>query len=183
MADYDWFTPSTPEQVKINNEWEAKKKTDKKNCFDAAIAEGRRMLLSGEVKDMPARVFKREIQARARYSNYDETQDVLYYLKEHNELSWDLGTGVNPVNPKQPDPEILSKFAFTPVPVEVADKFLSKKDGLSTNYQRKLFSYNYIEKLLSEGSSILVRDASGEVRELEFTREQLHQPVDKSTRI
>lgn len=171
MADYDWDPPTyTAKEREQHKLAEIAKKQREKDSFQCALAEARRMLMSGESALYHATEFVNEIHHRMKIREGDSARRAWLYLEDHREIEKGFGYKKGPgPNLKEPDPEYLSDYEPYFVPVEATP---NKTARLSAT-RRALTTQKYIHEQLNQGATFLIRRPNGETEELQFTQEWL----------
>jgi len=173
MADYDWspitYTPAELEESKRRDTETAKRELE---AYDCALAEARRLLISGQANNMHLLQFKNEIAARAKIVTSTSVKKALQTLSSRGEYSYRLGQTLLSENPTFPDEAYLSDYRVVKVPSELT---LVEEPELrvSKNMDRKIAGYDFLEKQLNEGATIFVKDKDGNMTEIIFTEDKL----------
>jgi hypothetical protein len=173
MADYDWSTPTyTPEEIKEQKRQEDEKKREEKYAYNCALAEGRRLLLTRQAEGMMMLNFLDEIRSRMMASDTGQLKRAWRYLEDNGEFKSNLGRGLKVMKPLSPDVEYLSDYRVVKVPSELT-LVEEPEVRVSTNSSRRQAGYDFLEKQLEEGATILVRDKDGNTSEIVFTEDKL----------
>lgn len=174
MADYDWSTPTyTPEQLKERKRQKEEEKRKEQYAYNCAIAEGRRLLLTRQAEGMTLRDFVDEIDSRMIVSDSAQLRRAWQRMENNAEFKTSyFGHGLEVVKPLSPDVEYLSDYRVVKVPSELT-LVEEPEVRVSTNSSRRQAGYDFLEKQLEEGATILVRDKDGNTSEIVFTEDKL----------
>lgn len=173
MADYDWSTPTyTPEEIKERKRQKDEEKRKEQYAYNCAIAEGRRLLLTRQAEGMTLSDFVDEIGSRMMVLDSAQLRRAWMYLEDNGEFKSNLGRGLKVMKPLSPDVEYLSDYRVVKVPSELT-LVEEPEVRVSTNSGRRQAGYDFLEKQLEEGATILVRDKDGNTSEIVFTEDKL----------